>query len=749
MNKLKFLFFYITIFLFNFNIVFANQYSDISLSGNLRVSKETVIGIIDFKKNQNYSLDDINLFQKKLFETNFFKDIKINLTDNNIEIIVIENPIIDFFYIEGVKNKSREEFFYDNLLLGQNKIFSENLLNQDIELIKSVFQQSGYFDTIVTPKISKTNNQNINLVLAVNRGEKFKVNEIFFTGEKTFSNSVLNDVISSSIHGWWKFLSQSTLVSESRLEYDKKLLKDFYLSEGYYDVQISSANIEFVENKNLANLYFSINSGPKYSFAEYSLQDNSSILNKKNKEDIKAIIDKKIINHYSLDILNDYKIKIYEYLNRNKIEFVKFDIVEEKNKSNGILLNFVFQQSKKSFIDLINVKGNSITNENVIRRELVFAEGDSFANYKLEESKKNLENTRIFKSIDTKIINKSNELVDVEINVVEQPTGSISAGIGAGTAGASVSTNLNEKNLFGMGISANTNLAIGTEKISGNVRFGIPDFKNSGNDFFYNFYILDTDYSNSGYESTVVGNSASLNYDLFEDISLNVGVGFDRDSIDTNSNASSLYKSREGSYMTYKTFYSVQNDKRDRVFQPTKGHRIGFGQTLGLPLSDIPYIGNNVYGSYYKPISKNFIMNLKAGANSINSLSNSKDVKLSDRKFLTNKSLRGFESFGVGPKDGSDHIGGNYSAYGSISSTFPNPFPDKWNAKSLIFLDAGNVWGVDFDDSKDKSKIRSSTGISLEWVSPLGPLSFTLSETLSSANGDLEESFSFEIGSTF
>ena len=201
--------------------------------------------------------------------------------------------------------------------------------------------------------------------------------------------------------------------------------------------------------------------------------------------------------------------------------------------------------------------------------------------------------------------------------------------------------------------------------------------------------------------------------------------------------------------MTYKTFYSVQNDKGDRVFQPTKGHRIGFGQTLGLPLSDIPYIGNSVSGSYYKPISKNFIMNLKAGANSINSLSNSKDVKLSDRKFLTNKSLRGFESFGVGPKDGSDHIGGNYSAYGSISSTFPNPFPDKWNAKSLIFLDAGNVWGVDFDDSKDKSKIRSSTGISLEWISPLGPLSFTLSETLSSANGDLEESFSFEIGSTF
>ncbi|MEK9680338.1 MAG: BamA/TamA family outer membrane protein, partial [Pelagibacteraceae bacterium] len=126
-----------------------------------------------------------------------------------------------------------------------------------------------------------------------------------------------------------------------------------------------------------------------------------------------------------------------------------------------------------------------------------------------------------------------------------------------------------------------------------------------------------------------------------------------------------------------------------------------------------------------------------------------KDVKLSDRKFLGGKNLRGFEAFGVGPKDGTDHVGGNYSAYASISSTVPNLIPDKYNAKSIIFLDAGNVWGVDYDSSLDSNKIRSSVGLSLDWISPLGPLSFTLSETVSSADGDVEESFSFQIGSSF
>jgi outer membrane protein insertion porin family len=139
---------------------------------------------------------------------------------------------------------------------------------------------------------------------------------------------------------------------------------------------------------------------------------------------------------------------------------------------------------------------------------------------------------------------------------------------------------------------------------------------------------------------------------------------------------------------------------------------------------------------------------LKSGLSSINAFNN-KDVKLSDRKFLSSRKLRGFENYGVGPKDGKDHIGGNYSAYSSIASTIPNPLPDKWNANSIIFFDAGNVWGVDYDSSKDSDKIRSSAGLGLDWISPLGPLSFVFAQTLSSADGDLEESFSFQIGSSF
>ena len=425
------------------------------------------------------------------------------------------------------------------------------------------------------------------------------------------------------------------------------------------------------------------------------------------------------------------------------------DISSRKSEEqNFIETNFIFKNSKRVFVNLINVKGNDITEEAVIRRNLTFAEGDSFLKYKLKKSVDNLKATKIFKDVKTSTNDIGNEKVDLEIEVEEQPTGSVSAGVGVGSSGSTVSTSVNESNLFGKGIALKSSVNVGTQKISGNIGVRVPDFKFSGNTFGYDVYALSTDYKNAGYESKVIGNSTSLTFDIYEDLSITTGLGIDLDEITAKSSASALYKARAGDYVTLKSFYSVSSDKRNSRFLPTNGYQLGFGQSLGMPGSDVPYLENRIFGKYYYPLSEKFILNLKGGLSSINSLNN-KDVKLSDRKFLSQSNLRGFEAFGVGPIDGKDHIGGNYSAYSSVSTTVPNLMPEKWNAKSIIFLDAGNVWGVDYNSSLDKNKIRSAAGLSLEWISPLGPLSFTLSETISKSSTDLDEGFSFQLGSTF
>ena len=743
--KVIYKFFILTLIFFS--TAYANENYNYEILGNKRISDQTIVSIIDFKKNKKYGIEDLNDFQKKLYKTNYFSKVSLKIVKNTVQILVEENPIIDFFYINGVVNKKREEFFYENLSLGQNKIFSEALLKKDIENIKENYQDAGFFDVEVNTNISKISGNALNLVINVNRKEKYKINRIFFIGNKKYKSSTLSDIISSSEDGWWKFLSSSSLVNKKRINFDKNLLKRFYLDNGYYDVQITSSDISFIGN-NLADITFSINSGERYFFSKSAIKDEEKNLNEENIKDLNKIISRKLKGNFSQKRINTINNLINEYLRNKKIEFVTFFNKINKVDNNKLDVEFKFVKKPRKFVNLINISGNTITEENVIRRNLLFSEGDSFLDYKVIKSLDKVKSLRIFKDVKFNTVDLGNEKVDLNISVEEQPTGSVSAGIGVGSSGSTVSSTIVEKNLFGKGITLDGNVSLGTEKVSGNVGLSLPDFMNSGNTFNYNLFAIDTDFTNAGYESKKIGNSISTRYNVYEDVTLKTGFGADRDSINTNNTASELYKSREGDYLTFKGFYLISNDKRDSGFQPSKGYRVGFGQGLALPGSDVTYIENNLTGAVYHSISSDYILSLKSGVNTINSIGD-EDIKLSDRKFLRHSKLRGFESYGVGPKDGTDHIGGNYSAYASLSSTIPNPIPDSWNAKSIIFLDTGNVWGVDFNDNLDSNKLRSAAGISLEWVSPLGPLSITLSESISKADGDLEESFSFQIGSNF
>ena len=226
----------------------------------------------------------------------------------------------------------------------------------------------------------------------------------------------------------------------------------------------------------------------------------------------------------------------------------------------------------------------------------------------------------------------------------------------------------------------------------------------------------------------------------------NPGFGIDFDSVTANSDASTSVKRNEGDFFTTKAYYNATKNTKNRDFQPTSGYTIGFGQSLSF-FSDIPYLNNKIYGSYYDEYKDKFIGSLRYKIENINGFD--KDIKFSDRLFVGTSNLRGFSNRGIGPKIDNDFIGGNYSYYGTISSTFPNGLPDKWNAKTNIFFDTANVWGVDDKSIEDTNKLRSSTGLGLSWISPLGPLSFTYAIPISKESTDDVENFNFTIGSAF
>jgi outer membrane protein insertion porin family len=228
------------------NVSFA-EIKKINIVGNARVSSATIESLVD-KKTSNIDSIYINNLTKKIYDTDFFADVKISFNQDVLSINVVENPIVNFFYINGIKDSDLDQV-NKIITLKENSIFSSSKLKKDIEATREFLNASGYYQASITPEVIKIDNNQINLIINIDKKEISKIKNIYFIGNKYFSNSQLMEVITSSEDGWWKFFSTSAL-SEQRIEYDKQLLKDFYKSKSFYDVQIESAFASVDKNNN-------------------------------------------------------------------------------------------------------------------------------------------------------------------------------------------------------------------------------------------------------------------------------------------------------------------------------------------------------------------------------------------------------------------------------------------------------------------------------------------------------------------
>lgn len=752
MNNKKFFLLFLLLFLSNIVFVSANNHEkriELVVTGNKKISTETIKSLINYNNIMNFNVNELNNIQKKLFESNFFSKISIKKNNNNIEITLVENPLIEFIIIEGLED---QKFILDkidkSLSLKTNEIFSDINLKKDLNLIKNIVSSYGYYSAITDYQINKVDNDNVNIFIKVNLNKSYKVKNISFIGDKKFSSSRLLSEISTT-EDWLLNFSKSSIPSYDRLNYDVSLLKNFYLSRGYYDVQITSSSINISDDGN-ADIVFSINAGEKY-FINNFLIDNKSISVSEN--DLKFVknnfllLKNKIYNpsvvRKSLDYFN-------KFLEKNEFSANASFLIKKVSSNKLDLLFRLNELSSNEYVSNIIVNGNEITEERVIRNNLLFGEGDVINEYKLENSKDLLNSLNIFENVKIskqKIANSNN--TDILVEVSEKATGEISAGAGYGTAGAGVTFGIRESNFLGKGIVGIGNLQLSTEKVIGSISFSDPDFLGTGNTFRNSFFASEYSFNDSGYSNRIIGDSISLRYEFLENTFFEPGISLDLDKIDASSSSIAIIKSRDGNYFSSKAFYTLFKDSRDKKYKTTSGYTAGVKQEFSSFFSDIPYVSNSFFGSYYSEFSEKFIGTIKYRVQSINSFDGS-PVKLSDRFFISSDMLRGFGQRQIGPKIDNIYVGGNYSYSSSFSTSFPTGIPDSWNIGTSLFLDVGNVWGSDFDGlTSNENQIRSSVGVGLSWTSPIGPLSFSLAEPISKASGDTIEKFSFRIGTVF
>jgi len=729
------------------NVTFA-EIKKINIVGNARVSTATIESLVD-KKINNIDTIYINNLTKKIYDTDFFSDVKISFNQDVLTINVAENPIVNFFYINGVKDSDLDQV-NKIITLKENSIFSSSKLKKDIEATREFLNASGYYQASITPEVIKIDNNQINLIINIDKKEISKIKNIYFIGNKYFSDSQLLDVITSTEDGWWKIFSSSAL-SEQRIEYDKQLLKDFYKSKSFYDAQIESA-FASIDKNNKFTLTYSINSGKKYKFGDYDIKVSGLALKEVDINEIKNISNKLLKNEfYSPLTINKINKQITDFLETKKYGNFEINIQDLKVADDKINIIVQLNEGQKSLVNKINIKGNTITEEKVIRDNLVISEGDQLNSSKVKKSIDNVKSKQLFSKVDYKIEDSEKKnFKDLNLFVKEQPTGSISAGVGYGTNGGLFEASVNERNFLGQGINLNFTGRLSSDVIRGELSFVDPNYKNSNKELAASLFSEVDDYSNSGYQNKRAGTRFATKYEIYEDIFFRPNLGAQFDKLEVTGTASSLLRSRQGDFITTSLGYNFLYDQRDSKFSPTSGSIIYFDQNIATFLSDIPTVQTGLGATFYKDLfSEKFIGSAKARLANVAAF-NDKDVKLSDRIFSSTSDLRGFEQRGVGPVDSGDHIGGNNLATLSLKSTFPNLIPENLRATTFLFLDMGNVWGADYSSSiSDSSKLRTSTGIALDLMSPIGPLSFTYSIPLSKASTDKEQNFLFNIGSSF
>jgi outer membrane protein insertion porin family len=719
----------------------------ISVNGNDRITDETIIVFSKVNIGDDLKINDLNDIIENLYTTDFFKNVSVNLKNNILNINVVENSLVQSIKINGVKNKKLKQTLLDQLNISEKKSYIEEKSSEDVLKLSNFLKFSGYFFSSIDLKVKQNDNKTVDLIYDITLNKKAVVNRITFSGDKIFKSRLLSSVIVTEENKFWKFLSKKKYLNEKQIQLDQRLLKNFYLNEGYYNVEISQTSANIIQDNNF-NLTYNIDAGEKFFFNNLNLSIPSDY-DPDNFKFIQSLLDDMKEKPYSSNSINKLLNEIDNIAITKQYEFINASFVENIIDNNKIDIEFVINESQKLYVDRINILGNDITNENAIRNFLIVDEGDPLNEILNNKSLNKIKASGLFSNVDFKVLDTNNEFKkDIEITVAEQPTGEIMAGAGYGTSGQTLTFGVKENNFGGNASMLNTNLSFTPKSVKGGLSIIIPNYNYSDKSLRLNMSRSSNDFlSTSGYENTITNFTLGTGFEYKQDLFFTPLIVIETEDLTTNSTASTALKNQDGNYNNLEIDYSFLYDKRDRSFRPTDGYYSRFNQILPLLSNDYSLSNKFDYKTYHK-ISENMVSNLSFYLAAINSLDGS-DVRVSDRIFLSPRKLRGFEAGKIGPKDNLDFIGGNYASAMTLSTTLPNMLPELEAVDFNIFIDAGNVWGVDYNDNLENNKIRSSTGLSIDWLTPVGPLNFVIAQPITKASTDVEQGFRFDIGTTF
>jgi outer membrane protein insertion porin family len=746
--------------------------SQILLEGGQRVDRETVLSYMQVSAGQAYDSEKVDASIKALFQTGLFSDVRISQRGNALVVRVVENPLVNIVNFEG-NDEIDDDTLQKEVEVKERMIYTKARVQSDTRRILDLYQSKGFYNVRVDPQLIRLGENRVNLAFVIHENGKTKVSAINFRGNNTYREGTLRREMITKQKTWWNPLLRNDFYDADRLQYDKELLRKFYLKHGFADMQVESAEAHQSADGESFIIDIAINEGPRYTVADVAINVGQA------KMDADGLTS--VVKTETGDVYNALKVeKTMDNLaleaSKQGFVFAKVEPNVVPNPTNQTVnITYAITEGTRAYVDRIDIVGNTRTEDEVIRREMRIYEGDALNRTLIERARRRLTALDFFEKIEFKEQEGSApDKVVLVVEVSEKSTGSLAFSIGYSSVETIVgSVNLSERNLFGKGLQAKLNTSLSFKKQSIDASLTDPYFM--GSPFLAGVDVFATKTDNtlaSSYTSQQIGGAlrAGFKLDEYSSVGLKYYLAYrEVTGVDAATAAPSVIEQQGKSWKSAVSFNYLY-DTVDSPSSPTTGARFALDTELS-GLGGTTYFGKvEASGWYFMPfLDDNVVVKLEGHAGHVQPFVSGNKVPLQDRFFKGADSFRGFAQAGVGPmqmgNDGvNDSIGANSYAIGTLEAQFPLGLPEAFGIKGEVFSDFGTVFNSEqlsvangganctwaagcsvFDDMG----LRASVGAGLIWTSPFGPLRFEVAYPLMKSATDETQLFRFSMGTSF
>ena len=735
----------------------AYSFSNVVIEGNTRVDAATILSYAGIGKGQTLSTGQLNDAYQRIVNSGLFESVDLQPQGGTLKIVVKEMPMLNVVDLQG--NKRLKDDKLKTLVQSKSRnVYNPAVAEADAAAIAEAYRVEGRLAASVVPKIIRRSENRVDLVFEITEGKVVEVERLSIVGNRAFSDRRLRQVLETKQAGLLRqIIGRDTFVTE-RLDLDKQLLKDFYLSRGYIDVDVLDATGELAAERDASFVTITVREGQQYRIG--SVSTVSTIEGVDEAEFIK-VQKLKSGSVYSPSLIENNIARMETLALKKGLNFVRVEPVLTRNERDQTLdINFVLSKGERVFVERIDIEGNTTTLDQVIRRQFRTAEGDPFNPREIRQAAERIRALGFFGNADVNAApGTDGERIVVNVDVEEKPTGSLNIGASFSVnSGAGLTFGFSEDNFLGRGQKVGIDITTGSDSVDSSINFVEPGLMGRDLKLKFGAVYRTTDHASANYDTRSIAVSPALEFPISEFGRLELRYRLFEDRVSNVDAGSSTVLSAEeaiGSPIGSSIGYSYSYDNKIGGLNPNGRILLRFSQDFAGLGGDVKYVKSEALG-----VAETKVMNEEVSLRAIVEggaiiSTGGYDTRGSERYFGNGK-IRGFEANGIGPRDltatNEDALGGNMFAVARFEADFPLGLPEEYGIKGGAFLDVGSVWGLDNSLSgaiDDSAKLRSTVGVSVLWETPIGPLRFNFSKALKKESYDKERRFDLTLSTKF